>query len=540
MGAVAQSQSGIVLGRAAALGPGRLGLRTKSMLADAAGIDGSRMLVPGTITNDAEDRSGDIVLTAGGDFSEHEALPVVLVDHGLEAGLTLPIGQAEIDGRYTVQKGNGLTRAVTRFSQRSRVAHQVFRLYEEGILRGLSIGFIPEEAEDLPSGGTLHKRWRLYEYSHVTIPDNPHALADRIGAGRIGAESVEGMLLKSLSRHLPPLKQAVRGGFDAASAACGNDAVNGGSAQGGTGMAEQKKADEGTKAPAKADAKGGAVKKGFGGMNETVGADGGYVPLDDGKEKDKPEGDQDDVPDAEEKAMLPGAKALAGAHGLLGELGAHVEASYGSQENPAVTELLDELSDAIAGLHSRIEEAHAKNYPDSGPLGGEKVEKDLDGEKGEGGAEDDVDGDGEESEEEVLKRARTRLTKSGARLAERLRKAERAKEKAIADKAVRSVTKRLGKSAAAACTKAADLLDEMASHEGEMKSSHRAACTHHAGVLRSLAAQPDEAGAEELKSLKADKARLEAELAEAKAAVGRVEKNHKALLREFNRAKGGR
>ena len=69
--------------------------------------------------------------------------------------------------------------AETRFAQGVPFAEDVFRLYEQGVLRGWSIGFVPRQARarrTAAGGGLRVDEWDLLEYSAVPIPENPGAL----------------------------------------------------------------------------------------------------------------------------------------------------------------------------------------------------------------------------------------------------------------------------------------------------------------------------------------------------------------------------
>ena len=70
--------------------------------------------------------------------------------------------------------------AETRFAQNVPFAGDVFKLYEQGILKGWSIGFVPRKSSKraLNDGrvGLRIEQWDLFEYSAVPIPENPGAL----------------------------------------------------------------------------------------------------------------------------------------------------------------------------------------------------------------------------------------------------------------------------------------------------------------------------------------------------------------------------
>src|SRR5690606_18050370 len=79
--------------------------------------------------------------------------------------------------------------AETRFAQGVPFAEDVFRLYEQGVLRGWSIGFVPRKARRIPSpsrpAGLRVEEWDLLEYSAVPIPENPGALTVALQKGLI-------------------------------------------------------------------------------------------------------------------------------------------------------------------------------------------------------------------------------------------------------------------------------------------------------------------------------------------------------------------
>jgi hypothetical protein len=58
----------------------------------------------------------------------------------------------------------------------SELADEYCRLAKAGIIRAVSVGFIPVEYEPRRGGGYLFKRWDLLELSLVSVPANPNAL----------------------------------------------------------------------------------------------------------------------------------------------------------------------------------------------------------------------------------------------------------------------------------------------------------------------------------------------------------------------------
>jgi hypothetical protein len=80
--------------------------------------------------------------------------------------------------------------AETRFAKGVPFAEDIFQLYEQGILRAWSIGFVPRKARRLPSPGGAApglriEEWDLLEYSAVPIPENPGALTVALQKGLV-------------------------------------------------------------------------------------------------------------------------------------------------------------------------------------------------------------------------------------------------------------------------------------------------------------------------------------------------------------------
>ena len=144
-------------------------------------FDVGKMLIRSVITTDRPDRAGDVVLPSGLRNSEEFLLnPVVLWAHNRSQ--VPPIGTCEwID----VQPHRIV--AQTRFAQNVALAEDVFRLYEQGILKAWSIGFVPRRSSKItwPGGqiGTRIESWDLLEYSAVPIPENPDALTVALQKG---------------------------------------------------------------------------------------------------------------------------------------------------------------------------------------------------------------------------------------------------------------------------------------------------------------------------------------------------------------------
>ena len=148
-------------------------------------VDADKLTVRSVITTIDPDRAGDIVVPTGLANADDFLLnPVVLWAH--QRASVPPIGVCEwidIQPRRIV--------AETRFARGVPFAEDVFRLYEQGILRGWSIGFVPRKARRLPPAdprlppGLRVDEWDLLEYSAVPSPENPGAVTVAINKGLV-------------------------------------------------------------------------------------------------------------------------------------------------------------------------------------------------------------------------------------------------------------------------------------------------------------------------------------------------------------------
>lgn len=155
-------------------------------------IDSGKLRIRSVITTADADRAGDVVIPTGlKNADEYLLNPVVLWAHNRSQ--FPPIGLCEwldVQPRRII--------AETRFAQDVPFAEDIFRLYEQGVLRGWSIGFVPRKAfrpgsrSLLPlakeSAGLRVEEWDLLEYSAVPIPENPGALTIALQKGLVRDE----------------------------------------------------------------------------------------------------------------------------------------------------------------------------------------------------------------------------------------------------------------------------------------------------------------------------------------------------------------
>ena len=136
------------------------------------------------ITTIDPDRAGDVVVPTGlQNVDEYPAEP------GRALGaqpLAVPA-----DRRVRVARRAAAARSSPRRGSPAGVpfAEDVFRLYEQGVLRGWSIGFVPRKADARAARATASglrvEEWDLLEYSAVPIPENPGAVTVAIEKGLV-------------------------------------------------------------------------------------------------------------------------------------------------------------------------------------------------------------------------------------------------------------------------------------------------------------------------------------------------------------------
>lgn len=116
------------------------------------------------------DRSKDIVEPMGMQATNFLKNPVVLFAHKYDE---MPIAKC-VDLRAT---DAGIL-ATVEFLEEGvyNKSDIVYRMYKEGFLNAWSIGFSANDYDENEFGGYTFKKWELFEFSSVPVPDNPGAL----------------------------------------------------------------------------------------------------------------------------------------------------------------------------------------------------------------------------------------------------------------------------------------------------------------------------------------------------------------------------
>lgn len=139
----------------------------KTMASDGGGLE--FVLSDGSV-----DRVGDIIEPDGWDLRRFKKNPIALFGHNS----SFPIGKWS---DLRVEAGKLIGRLTLAKRGTSYRLDELIGLVEQGILRAVSVGFLPLKAEPLdpekPFGGQRYLKSELLETSLVSVPANPAALA---------------------------------------------------------------------------------------------------------------------------------------------------------------------------------------------------------------------------------------------------------------------------------------------------------------------------------------------------------------------------
>ena len=119
------------------------------------------------ISTEDVDRHGDVVRVDGWDTTNYMNNPVVLCNH---EWWDLPVGmctELRVEGKKLIAKGKFAP------ADANPKAQMVRKLYDLGMMRATSVGFIPVTIEE----GNIITQAELLEFSFVTVPANPNALS---------------------------------------------------------------------------------------------------------------------------------------------------------------------------------------------------------------------------------------------------------------------------------------------------------------------------------------------------------------------------
>jgi HK97 family phage prohead protease len=141
------------------------------------------------ISTTSIDRDGEVLLPSGIDLKDFRKNPVVLLNHD-QGGL--PVGRA-----LSVKRQSDGIIAEVQFAERPAghpssvewIPDTIFNLFQQGILKAFSVGFIPLEMRE-PTDKDFKKfgddvrnvisKWSLLEFSIVNVPSNQDSLVMQV------------------------------------------------------------------------------------------------------------------------------------------------------------------------------------------------------------------------------------------------------------------------------------------------------------------------------------------------------------------------
>lgn len=149
-----------------------------------------------TISTNSLDRDGDTINPEGWDLSNYASNPVVLWAHDYRA---LPVARA-----MKVWATGTRLMADAKFAEPELYpfADTVYRMYKEGFLSAVSVGFLPKKwafAEGDDRYGVDFQEQELLEFSCTPVPSNPEALVAASAAG-IDTRAIKGWAREVLYR----------------------------------------------------------------------------------------------------------------------------------------------------------------------------------------------------------------------------------------------------------------------------------------------------------------------------------------------------
>lgn len=182
--------------------------------------DHQRMRISGTCTSGRMDRSREIVVPAGVDWSEYRTNPIFSLNHGWrDPGKIL--GTCEVDGQFAVREkayggvgGWDFTAQLVKSGPNARIAAESLEMVDMKILKGVSLGFrfLSNHAEDVkgPDGLAALRinKCTPYEITLVPVPDNPDAVV-RVVEKSMGGRKYSDVWLSILRPMVPKRNKSV-------------------------------------------------------------------------------------------------------------------------------------------------------------------------------------------------------------------------------------------------------------------------------------------------------------------------------------------
>ena len=164
-----------------------------------ASMNSDGIKVDAVISTETIDRDGEVLIAQGMDSSEYDLNPVVFYNHDYGQ----PVGQVT-----NLRRGQDKVEATIKFAKRpenfqgSYFPEFVESLVEQGIVKGISVGFVPKPGgvrkaskKDRESYGDevsqVYSKWKLMEVSIAPLPANGRALVSAVRKGLVNPEDAQ-------------------------------------------------------------------------------------------------------------------------------------------------------------------------------------------------------------------------------------------------------------------------------------------------------------------------------------------------------------
>lgn len=167
-------------------------------------IDIQRMKASAIICTPAVDREQEVIVPTGIDTSDYARNPVVLWEHGLDPGISIPIAKCEdSSGKLALRLNGEAMEGDAYFTNKVRESEQVFDLIVERIIRATSIHVMPipgtkkrTTVNGVPA--TVYPQSSMIEWSFGRIGVNPEAVLKLLDKNRLAGSVISECLAKSL------------------------------------------------------------------------------------------------------------------------------------------------------------------------------------------------------------------------------------------------------------------------------------------------------------------------------------------------------
>jgi hypothetical protein len=187
----------------------------------APSVDIQRMKATAVICTPAVDREYEVIVPSGIEFADYVRNPVVLWEHGLDPGISVPIAKCEdTSGKLALRMNGDNLEGDSYFTNKVRESEQVFDLIVERIVRATSVHVMPipgtkKKASVNGVQAMVYPKSKMVEWSWGRIGVNPEAVAKILNKNRLAGSAICESLAKSLQLAAPqPSRNTVNVPFD--------------------------------------------------------------------------------------------------------------------------------------------------------------------------------------------------------------------------------------------------------------------------------------------------------------------------------------